>query len=265
MISLSKSISFCDKALLSGRMGRASTLTWSVRLISDRINPALIWAQCSFLVARMRKGRGCSRQSRRWIWFDHRLSCLAVFTSVEGLLLRAWRLRGVVVSSIVKAAYKVAGVGWCALGAGEDDQGWIWRWWRWGWEGNEGGRALGCLDLGTKMVTKMMVGDDGDGWWGSVKESTKLETMTVTMKMTGEVVGEASGKTKRRLKVENDEQLTVTFFIFFFFLYFLDLFSFSLFLTWIRSRVSNFYGRKFEARFCGKKKSGNFSPDTQLI
>jgi len=37
-----------------------------------------------FLVARMRKEWGLFRQSQRWIWFDRHLSCLAVFTPVEG-------------------------------------------------------------------------------------------------------------------------------------------------------------------------------------
>ena len=40
----------------------------------------------------MRKEWGWSRQSQRWTRFDHRLSCLTVFTLVEGLLLHAWRL-----------------------------------------------------------------------------------------------------------------------------------------------------------------------------
>ena len=41
-MSLSQNISFCDKALLPGRMGGAITLTWFVHLVSDRINQALI-------------------------------------------------------------------------------------------------------------------------------------------------------------------------------------------------------------------------------
>ena len=41
-MSSSQNISFRDKALLSGRMDRSSTLTWFVSLISNRINLALI-------------------------------------------------------------------------------------------------------------------------------------------------------------------------------------------------------------------------------
>ena len=61
-------------------MNWASNLIWRVRLISDWIDPALI---C--LVAH--EGVGFVSNS-----FDRRLSCLAVFTPVERLLLCTWRL-----------------------------------------------------------------------------------------------------------------------------------------------------------------------------
>ena len=42
LMSLLQNISFRDKGLLSGRMGRAPDLTWFVRLIFDQIQPILI-------------------------------------------------------------------------------------------------------------------------------------------------------------------------------------------------------------------------------
>ena len=65
-------------------MGRASTLIWFVRLISNWTNPALIlWLRVLLLGSTYEKGVGFVWAVKEWIWFNRHLSCLVVFTLVE--------------------------------------------------------------------------------------------------------------------------------------------------------------------------------------